>query len=170
MTIAVCRLRDQSCRRSLTFARTLVGAFREGKSEAQAVKLLEAKSAMFVEAKMPDDGGVVYNIDVTNSPVRGPENAPISIVEFSDFQCPYCARVQGALKQVLEAFPNEVRLVFKQYPLDIHQYARQAAFASMAAHAQGKFWELHDKLFENYTAINEENIRRWSEESGEVRS
>jgi protein-disulfide isomerase len=166
MTIAVCRLRDQSCRRSLIFARTIVDAFREGKSEAEVLKTLQAKAATFVEARLPDDSGMVYDIDMTNNPVRGSKDAPIAIVEFSDFQCPYCAGIQKTLEEVRRAFPKEVRIVFKQYPLNIHQYARQAAAASLAAHAQGKFWELHDKLFQNFTAINEENIRRWAEEVG----
>jgi protein-disulfide isomerase len=109
---------------------------------------------------------VVYDIDTARNPVRGPVNAPISIVEFSDFQCPYCAGIQKTLEEVLRAFPKDVRIVFKQYPLNIHQYARQAAAASLAAHAQGKFWEMHDKLFQNFTAINEENIRRWAETIG----
>lgn len=166
MTTAWCRNKDRSCRRSLIFARTLVDTFREGQSEAEAERLLEAKAATFVEAKLPDDVGFFYDIDVANDPIRGPENAPITIVEFSDFQCPFCAGVQPALKEILEAFPNDVRLVYKQYPLNIHQYARQAAVASLAAHAQGKFWQLHDKLFENYTAINQENIKRWAGEVG----
>ena len=166
MTIAWCRNRDSSCRRSLIFSRTLVDAFREGKSEAEAEQLLEAKAGTFVEAKLPDDVGTVYHIDVADAPIRGPANAPITIVEFSDFQCPYCAGVQPTLKEVLAAFPKDVRLVYKQYPLNIHQYARQAAVASLAAQAQGKFWEMHDKLFGNYTAINDENIKRWATEIG----
>ena len=166
MTAAWCRNRDRSCRRSLIFARTLVDAFREGQSEAEAQRVLEAKAATFVEARLPDDVGTVYDIDVANDPIRGPENAPITIVEFSDFQCPYCAGVQPTLKEILAAFPNDVRLIYKQYPLNIHQYARQAAVASLAAHAQGKFWQMHDKLFGNYTAINQENIKRWAGEVG----
>ena len=166
MTIAWCRNRDSSCRRSLIFARTLIDSYREGRSYAEAEQVLEAKVSTFVEAKPPDDGGTVYDIDVADDPVRGPANAAITIVEFSDFQCPYCAGVQPTLKEVLAAFPKDVRLVYKQYPLNIHPYARQAAVASLAAHAQGKFWEMHDKLFGNYTAINEENIKRWAKEIG----
>ncbi len=166
MHIAECRLRDSSCRRSLIFARTIVDALREGKSETEVARVLKAKTDTFVEARLPDDTGVVYNIDVTSSPVRGPKNAPISIVEFSDFQCPYCAGVQETLDKVLKTFPKDVKLVFKQYPLNIHQYARQAALAALAAHSQGKFWELHDKMFQNFSAINEENIKKWAKEIG----
>ncbi|MFQ5878344.1 MAG: DsbA family protein [Acidobacteriota bacterium] len=166
LTIAQCRDRDQSCRRSLIFARTILDTIREGRGEAEVVKVLKAKADTFVEARLPDDAGVIYDIDTTRNPVRGRPDAPVVIVEFSDFQCPYCAGVQGTLEAILKAFPDEVRLVYKQYPLNIHQYARQAAAASLAAHAEGKFWEMHDKLFQNYTAINEENIKRWADEIG----
>jgi len=166
MTIASCRERDSSCRRSLIFARTIVDALREGKGEAEVVRTLKAKSDTFVEAKLPDDAGAVYNIDTASSPVRGPKDASVVIVEFSDFQCPYCAGLQSTLQDVLKAFPRDVRLVYKQYPLNIHQYAQQAALASVAAHQQGKFWVMHDKLFQNFQAINEENIKKWAHEAG----
>jgi protein-disulfide isomerase len=166
-TVAQCR-RDMpnSCRRSLIFARTVVDAIREGKDEKAVDQALKAKAATFVEARMPDDAGMVYNIDVTNSPVRGPKTAPVRVIEFSDFQCPYCAELQKTIDQVLKAFPRDVQLVYKQYPLNIHQYARQAAAASLFAHSQGKFWGLHDRLFQNFTTINDQSIRKWVGEVG----
>ncbi|HEU4403369.1 MAG TPA: thioredoxin domain-containing protein [Candidatus Polarisedimenticolia bacterium] len=166
MSIAECRERDSSCRRSLIFARTIIDALREGKSEAEVVRVLDTKASTFVAAKLPEDSGVVYNIDIGHSPTRGPKDAPVTIVEFSDFQCPFCAEVESTLQQVLKAFPKEVRLIYKQYPLNIHPYARQAAVASLAANAQGKFWPMHDKLFQNFQAINEENIKKWAREVG----
>jgi protein-disulfide isomerase len=167
MTVASCR-RDMknSCRRSLIFARTVVDAIREGKDEPAVVKVLQAKAATFVEAKLPDDAGAVYTIDVTNNPVRGPKTAPVRIVEFSDFQCPYCADLQKTLDQVLAAFPKDVQLIYKQYPLNIHPFARQAAAAALVAQGQGKFWELHDRMFQNFTSINDQNIRTWAKEVG----
>ena len=167
MTVAVCR-RDMknSCRRSLIFARTVIDSIREGKDEATVAKTLQAKAATFVEAKLPEDAGVVHAIDVTNAPVRGPKTAPVRIVEFSDFQCPYCADLQKTLDQVLKAFPKDVQLVFKQYPLNIHSFARQAATASLVAQGQGKFWEMHDRMFQNFSSINDENIRKWAKEIG----
>jgi len=166
MTIAVCRERDSSCRRSLIFARTITDSLHEGKPQAEVVRVLKAKTDTFVEAKLPDDAGVVYRIDAEKSPVRGPKDAPVTIVEFSDFQCPYCAGLQPTLDQVLRAFPKEVNLIYKQFPLNIHQYARQAAVASVAAHQQGKFWQLHDRMFQNFNAISEENIKKWAKEVG----
>jgi len=167
MPIAACRRDMKSpCRRSLIFARTVVDAIREGKDEASVLKVLQAKTAAFVEPRLPDDAGVVYTIDVINAPVRGPKTAPVRIVEFSDFQCPFCAELQKTLDQVLKAFPKEVQLVYKQYPLNIHVFARQAAAASLVAHAQGKFWELHDRMFQNFSAISDETIRQWAKEVG----
>lgn len=166
MKVAACRVSDENCRRSLIFARTIIDALREGKPEAEVVRVLKAKSDTFVEAKLPEDSGVAYKIETGHNPVRGPKDAPVSIVEFSDFQCPYCQKLQTTLDQVLKAFPKEVNLVYKQFPLNIHQYARQAAVASMAAHQQGKFWQLHDKMFQNSAAINEENIKKWAREIG----
>ncbi len=166
MTIARCREKDSSCRRSLIFARTVVDAIREGKKESEVVQQLDQKASTFVEAKLPEDAGVVYNIDTAHNPTRGPRDAPVSIVEFSDFQCPFCAGLQSALDKTLKTFPRDVRLVYKQYPLNIHPYARQAALASLAAYAQGKFWEMHDKLFQNFSQINEDNINKWAREIG----
>src|SRR3989449_3795286 len=150
----------------MMFARSISAALREGKPEAEVGRVVKAKADTFVEVKLPEDSGVAYKIDTSRNPLRGPKEAPVTIVEFSDFQCPYCAGLESTLDQVLKAFPKEVNLIYKQFPLNIHQYARQAAVASMAAHQQGKFWQLHDKMFQNFTAISEENIKKWAKEVG----
>lgn len=83
--------------------------------------------------------------------IYGPENAPITIVEFSDFQCPACQATAPFIKQVMSQYPNEVRLVYRHFPLSsIHPYAQVAAEASEIAAAEGKFWEYHDLLFERF--------------------
>jgi protein-disulfide isomerase len=83
-------------------------------------------------------------------PAIGPENAKVTIVEFSDFECPYCAQVYPTVKQILSTYGNDVRLIYKQFPLNsIHPNAQKAAEASLCAHEQGKFFEYHDKLFES---------------------
>ena len=81
-------------------------------------------------------------------PSIGPDDAVVTVVEFSDFECPYCKRVLPALEQVKNNFRDEVRLVFRQYPLGMHANAAKAAEASLCARDQGKFWEMHDLLFE----------------------
>ncbi len=105
------------------------------------------------------DLAYVQQLPVNNSAVRGAANAPVTITIFSDFQCPYCARLVPTLEKVLESYPKQVRLVFKQFPLSMHKFAQPAALASIAARNQGKFWELHDKLFANFDQLSEEKIR-----------
>jgi len=81
-------------------------------------------------------------------PARGPADAPITIIEFSDYQCPFCRRAEPTLKQVLERYEGKVRFVFRHFPLDrIHPLARGASEAAACADQQGKFWEFHDQLF-----------------------
>lgn len=98
----------------------------------------------------------VHNLPVGTSAIKGNKNAPITVVEFSDFQCPYCARFSPTIDQVLKAYPNEVRFVYKDFPLSFHKQAKNAAKAARAAGEQGKFWEMHDLIFENYSKLTED--------------
>ncbi|QRN93650.1 thioredoxin domain-containing protein [Archangium violaceum] len=104
-------------------------------------------------------------VDVpADSPSFGPKNAKVTIVEWSDFQCPFCSRVTPTLKQIKENYPNDVRVVFRHQPLSFHPNAKPAAEASMAAHEQGKFWEMHDKLFSNQGSLDRATFERYAEE------
>ncbi len=89
-----------------------------------------------------------------NRPRLGTESAPVEIVIFSDFQCPYCARAAVTMHKIYEAKPEAVSIVFKQMPLQMHQYAAAASLISMYAHEKGQFWQVHDKFFENQKSIN----------------
>jgi protein-disulfide isomerase len=82
-------------------------------------------------------------------PTRGPQNAKVTVVEFSDFQCPFCGRAHDTVEQVMQSYAGKLRLVFRQFPLDFHQNAAKAAEAALCANEQGKFWEYHDVLFKN---------------------
>jgi protein-disulfide isomerase len=95
-------------------------------------------------------------LDLTGTPVRGTAQAKVTVVEFSDFHCPFCKRVQPTLTQLLSKYPNDVRLVYKHMPLDqLHPQARRAAEASWCAQQQGKFWEYHDLLYAGEPAGSE---------------
>jgi protein-disulfide isomerase len=96
----------------------------------------------------PEDFEEVHKIDLTGAAVKGKPDAPVTLVEYSDFECPYCARVQEPIKAVLEKYPDKVKLAFKHFPLAFHKNARPLAIASLAAQEQGRFWEFHDVLFE----------------------
>lgn len=95
----------------------------------------------------------VRKVPVGGSPVAGPADAWVTIVTFSDFECPFCSRVQPTLATVLPEFGADVRLVFKQFPLSMHPHARHAAVAATCAQAQGRFWEFHDGVFGGQAAI-----------------
>ncbi len=84
---------------------------------------------------------------------RGPEAAPVTIVEFSDFECPFCGRAQGTLEALQAAYPEQVRLVFKHFPLAMHRDAPKAAEPAECAGEQGKFWEFHDLLYTRQKAL-----------------
>lgn len=89
-------------------------------------------------------------IDLGDAPSQGTKGAPITMVEFSDFQCPFCERAYPTVKQLMKDYEGKIYLVYKQYPLvSIHPHAEKAAEAALCAKDQGKFWEFHDKMFEN---------------------
>jgi protein-disulfide isomerase len=92
-------------------------------------------------------------------PSRGPENAKVTIVEFSDFQCPFCSRAHDTVEEVMQAYAGKVKLVFRQFPLDFHADAPKAAEASLCANEQGKFWEYHSALFKNQSKLKEDDLK-----------
>jgi protein-disulfide isomerase len=102
-----------------------------------------------------------------NDHIRGNKNAKITIVEFSDIECPYCSRFHETMKQIMKAYPNDVRWVFKQFPLEsMHPFARKAAEGAECAGDQGKFWEYIDKLYENQSSLSNEYIKSAALEIG----
>lgn len=133
----------------------------------QKLDALEKKVSSPAQPARPAvDPNKVQNIPIGNSPVKGDKNAPVIITEFSDFQCPYCAQLEPALNDVLKAYPKEVKLVFKQYPLPFHPHAKNATKASLAAFEQGKFWEMHDLIFANFTKLGEDKFKEFAAQLG----
>lgn len=112
------------------------------------------------------DLSYVQKLPVNNSATKGATNAPVTIVIFDDFQCPYCARLVPTLDKVVATYPKQVQVVYKHFPLSMHKFAESAAIASLAARNQGKFWPLHDKLFANYKKLNDVMIRELAESVG----
>jgi protein-disulfide isomerase len=113
---------------------------------------------------------VKYHADVLLEPIRaqvptagfpakGSEAAPVTIVEFSDFQCPFCSRMRTVMDQVTQVYGGKVRLVFREFPLTIHPNAAGAAEAALCANAQGKFWEMHDAMFSDQAGLDSTGLK-----------
>ena len=107
-----------------------------------------------------------HTLAAAASPAKGPENAPIEIVEFSDFQCPYCLAANPTVTRILDTYGDRVRFVYRNYPLPNHPQARPAAEAAQCANAQGRFWPYHDRLFANPSKLSEGDLKRAAAELG----
>ena len=107
------------------------------------------------------------DVGVGGAPFLGPAAAPVTIVEFSDFQCPFCKQVVPTLTQVLSRYGEKVKLVFRDFPIDsLHPQARKAAEAARCAQDQGKFWDYHDALFANASKLGPEQLKTYAQQVG----
>jgi protein-disulfide isomerase len=136
---------------------------KDAKTEVPAAPAAPAQAGA---EKTPDQDTTVYKVSAANGPAKGSKNAPLQVVIFSDFQCPFCKRVEPQLSQLEKEYGSKVHMVWKNYPLPFHNHAEPAAEAAMAAGAQGKFWEMHDKLFENNTALDRANLEKYAQDLG----
>ena len=99
--------------------------------------------------------------------IAGPDSAPVTVLAYCDFECPYCGRAFGRVKRLRERFPQQLRFVFRHFPLmHKHRHAQQAAEASEAAAHQGRFWEMHDLLFEHQEDLESKDLYRYAESVG----
>jgi protein-disulfide isomerase len=112
------------------------------------------------------DANREYKIALGDAPIRGGDDAVVTIVEWSDFQCPFCNRVSPTLAKIHEEYGDQVRVVFKHMPLSIHPQAAAAHEASEAAHRQGKFWEMHDRIFENQRDLSVATLEGYATSMG----
>jgi protein-disulfide isomerase len=126
-------------------------AFLEGLRKEADVKILLPPYRVPVEAQ---------------GPAKGKDGAPITIVEFSDFQCPFCVKAEPTVAELLKAYPDKIRLVFRDYPLPFHQLAPKAAEASHCAEDQGKFWDMHGKMFGAGGKLEVDNLKKMAREVG----
>src|SRR5439155_23325006 len=108
----------------------------------------------------------LYKVPIEGSPVRGSDSALVTVVEFSDYQCPFCSRAHATVQQLEKDYGEKLRVVMKQNPLSFHPFARPAATAAIAAGAQGKYWEMHDKMFANQQNLDEPSLERYAQEIG----
>jgi protein-disulfide isomerase len=123
---------------------------------------LKAKHKTTIALKPP-----VVDVATAGRPERGGgAKAPVTIIEFSDYQCPFCKRAEDSVNKVMQVYGDKVRLVFRDYPLPMHSLARPAAEAAACANAQGKFWDYHAKLFDNQTALGEDKLKQYAKDVG----
>lgn len=131
------------------------------KKNPQIIKeALEKYEKELAEKKQEDEFNKLLEerveVEVGQSPTKGDKKAEYTVIGFSDFQCPFCKRGDDTIKQLMEKYDKKVRYVFKHLPLSFHPQAAPAAKAAWAAQKQGKFFEYHDKLFENQSKLGEE--------------
>lgn len=156
ISVGQCVSESRACNRCVPAARYLVRLVAEGFERSEIEEMYVARY---------DDKKVV-KLATDKAPMKGAPMAPITLVEFSDFECPYCGAAHPQLKRILKENEGKVKLVFKHYPLSGHVNAMPAALAAVAAQQQGKFWEMADLLFENQRDLNPEKIRELAVKAG----
>src|SRR4029079_9697974 len=107
------------------------------------------------------------DVDPDRDHIRGSETAPVTLLEYGDYECPYCGQAEVVIRDLLDSFGDELRYVWRHLPLnDVHPNAQMAAEAAEAAAAQGAFWEMHDKLLEQQDELTSRALTRYAEELG----
>jgi protein-disulfide isomerase len=162
MKTAECILKDTNCSYSRAMAKIAIQGVKEGKTLTEISKLMDASP----KAHRPKVLEAPVVIPVDGSPVRGPADARITLVEFSDFECPYCSVAVKQVDILMAAYPKDIKLIYKQFPLSMHPHAQFAAEASLAAREQGKFWEMYEVLFKNFQHLSRENVMLWAKQIG----
>lgn len=141
----------------------------ERKKEAVDAWLAEQTKKSPVEVYIPKPRRPTFPIEVGNAPFAGDKDAKVVIVEFSDFQCPFCAKGADLLKKIKQKYGKKVKVAFKQFPLPFHNHAEQAAVASLCANEQSAdlFWKMHDDMFANQeTALDPEGLKKTAKKIG----
>jgi len=143
-------------------AKVYEALMKDAKTEVPAAPAAAAQG----EEKGPEQDTTVYKVAAGDSQTKGPKNAPLEVIIFSDFQCPFCKRVEPTLAQMEKEYNGKIRMTWKNFPLPFHNNAEPAAEAAMAAAAQGKFWQMHDTLFANNTALDRPNLEKYAQDLG----
>jgi protein-disulfide isomerase len=165
MKMAECRVKDPACSYSKGLAQLIVNTFRAGKTREEVIAAMKASPLIHGPGNRPVLENPVL-VPVAGAPSKGPEDARVVLIEFSDFECPYCRQAVGQVEALMKMFPHDIRLYYKQFPLSMHPHARLAAAAALAANAQGKFWEMHDQLFANSHDLTEAHIMALAKQLG----
>lgn len=136
-------------------------------SQARNDLLADLRKGVAIEVSLKEPARPRFTVAMDNQPMRGPADAPVTIVEFSDFQCPFCSKAEQTVAEVMKTYPTQVRLVYRDFPLtSIHPNAQAAAEAADCAYQTGKYWEYHDDLFQNQTKLSREDLVKYAETVG----
>ncbi len=154
--IATCVTENRPCSTCMPAAQAIAKAVREGMTREQIEGLYKERF----------DPKSTHVIPLEGSPSRGPETAPVVVVEFADFECPFCQKMAPELDHMWEARKDKVRFVYKFLPLTMHPHGEVAARAAIAAEMQGKFWPMHEKLFANGKHLEDADLDGYARELG----
>ena len=140
----------------------------EKKKDALSEYIAEKTNGKAIEIFISKPIPPTYDVEVGSAPFAGGSDAKVTVVEFSDFQCPFCAKAAQTVKQIKEKYGKKVKFVFKQFPLSFHGQAKKAAVASLCANEQGSesFWKLHDELFSNQANLAPDKIKETAKKLG----
>ncbi len=156
VSIAQCATEKRDCAKCVPAAKFVLRGVRDGLSREQIEKSYRNRF----------DADKVKNIALEGSPDKGAPGAPITIVEFADFECPHCGEVAPIFDRLVEQRSSEIRFVFKFFPLPSHTHGELAARAAIAAWKQGKFWEMHHAMFTNQRQLEQTDLDRYAKEIG----
>ncbi len=148
VSLAQCVLEKRDCEACLPASQFLAVQVTRGKTRSQA-------EAAFRQ-RFGDES--VKSIDIGDSPARGASDPVVTVVEWADFECPFCGMAAPLIEAAVSKYPDKVRFAFKNFPLSMHEHAEQAARASMAAAKQGKFWEMHHELFTHQQELDDAGL------------
>jgi protein-disulfide isomerase len=153
---------------TLESSRAAIAQFLEQEERARLEQELTTRlrSTAQVRILLPEPAGYVQKISTDDDPSRGPATAPVTVVMFTDFQCPACSATHPVLEQILKPYGQRVRFVVRDFPLDQHQWSRKAAEAADAANAQGKFFEYISILYKNQQALDVPSLKKYASDLG----
>lgn len=154
-SIAECVEQDRPCASCTPAAQFLAQRARQGASQGEAITAFRVRF-----------GSEVKKVDMADSPATGPVNAPVTMVVWSDFECPACGYALPKIDALLEKYPNDIRLVHKLYPLKAHPHSRAAAHAAIAARRQGKYWEMEKALFSHQKHLEDADLEEYARNVG----
>jgi protein-disulfide isomerase len=140
----------------------------ERKKEAVEKWLAEKTNKKPVEVYIPKPRRPTFPVEVGNAPTFGDKNAKVTIVEYSDFQCPFCSKGAEVLKKIKKKYGDKVQVAFKNFPLPFHNHAEQAAVAGLCANEQSPklFWKMHDEMFENQESLDTDGLKKMAKKVG----